>query len=171
MSLILLGYMGSGKSSIGHDLAKKLKYDYVDLDAYIVKMEAQSIPEIFKSKGEIYFRKLEAKYLRDVLKYEHSIISLGGGTPCYGHNMTSINESPAKSIYLRAKVSTLSERIFPERFNRPLVSHLSSMEDLQEFVGKHLFERSQYYMQAQMIIDTDSKSVEMISQEIISALF
>ena len=171
MTLILVGYMGSGKSVVGLDLADILNFDYLDLDNYIEAKENRSIFELFKVKGELYFRKMEAIYLKEVLLKDNMVVSLGGGTPCYGINMNEIIKSKAKSIYLRATVTTLTKRIFPERAKRPMVSHLETIESLQEFVGKHLFERSAFYDQADLTIDTDGKTVTQIAENIVSELF
>ena len=88
MKIVLIGYMASGKSTIGKILAKELNLSFIDLDHYISDREQMSIPEIFNQKGEIYFRKIETKCLLEVLEKEQEfILSLGGGTPCYGNNM------------------------------------------------------------------------------------
>ena len=93
--------MGSGKSTLGRALATAKNISFVDLDAYIAEREKCSVPDIFKNKGEIYFRKKEALYLQEVLqKEEDMVLSLGGGTPCFGNNMPLIKASGATSIYL-----------------------------------------------------------------------
>ena len=172
MSVIFIGYMGSGKSTIGKKMAERLNFDYVDLDLYIEDKERQSIPELFKTKGEIYFRKIENRYLVEVLTLKNTIISLGGGTPCYGNNMQLISDSQEfKSIYLKASIPNLLERLFEERWTRPLISHLKNKEELTEFIGKHLFERSFYYNQATITISVDKKSVNEIVEEILVELF
>ena len=84
MKIVLLGYMASGKSTIGREISKKLDMKFIDLDDYISKREKRSISEIFKVEGEIYFRKIESSYLGEILNSKDSfILSLGGGTPCY----------------------------------------------------------------------------------------
>lgn len=172
MTIILVGYMGSGKSTIGQKLSKVLKFDYIDLDAYIQNQEDKSIPELFKTQGEIYFRKIESRYLQVVLTAEHSVISLGGGTPCYGNNMNVIKESTSvKSIYLKASIPSLVERLFGERAGRPLISHLENKSELTEFIGKHLFERSFYYNQADVTITTDGKSIDETIANIVMELY
>ena len=94
MILVLMGYMGSGKSTIGKKLSEVLMYNFIDLDDYITKRESLSIQDIFETKGEIYFRKKETEYLMEVLWEESNIIlSLGGGTPCYGNNLKIINDN------------------------------------------------------------------------------
>ena len=172
MNIIFIGYMGSGKSTIGQEFSKILKFDYVDLDDYIQLKEGKSISELFKSKGEIYFRKKESQYLLEVLSLETTVVSLGGGTPCYGNNMQYISDSAnSKSIYLKASIPNLVERLFDERTSRPLISHLGNKEDLTEFIGKHLFERSAYYNQADITQSVDGKSIDEIVEELVLKLF
>ena len=101
MNIVLIGYMGSGKSLIGSNLAKKIDYKFIDLDQYIEKNEACSISKIFEDSGDIYFRKIETKYLIKCLSQNNNIVlSLGGGTPCYNDNLTHINSTNNISIYL-----------------------------------------------------------------------
>lgn len=171
MIVFLVGYMGSGKSTIGKKIAKLLQYEFIDLDDYIQEKEQQSVASIFKTKGEIYFRKQETHYLKQLLQSTKTVISLGGGTPCYGTNMQLIaNANNAVSIYLKASISTLVNRLNKEKAHRPLINHLNNKEDLQEFVGKHLFERAPYYNKSKVTITTDDKLVEEIVKQIVVEL-
>lgn len=172
MTIILIGYMGSGKSTIGQKLSELLKLDFIDLDTYIQNKEGESIPELFKTRGEIYFRKIENQYLGEVLSMKNAIISLGGGTPCYGDNMQSINTTTtSKSIYLKASIPNLVERLYNERAERPLIAHLTNKNELSEFIGKHLFERSFFYSQADVTVAVDGKTVNKIMEDIVMELF
>ena len=172
MTLFLVGYMGSGKSVIGEKLADVLNYDYIDFDCYIENKEKSSIQTIFKTKGEIYFRKAESTYLKDVTGLKRTIISLGGGTPCYGNNMNLLlNAEHSKTMYLKATVSTLCERLFTEKEKRPLISHIVSKENLSEFIGKHIFERAPFYEQSHITVKTDQQSVDDIIKSITLQLF
>jgi shikimate kinase len=166
--IVLMGYMGSGKSSVARFLANKTEINHLDLDDFIEKREQLTIPEIFKTKGEIYFRKTESECLKELLESKNdTIISLGGGTPCYGDNLDFIkNTSKVVSFYLSASIESLTERLFKEKNNRPLISHFDTLEALNDFVRKHLFERNYYYNQANYLIKTDGKSVEEIAEEI-----
>lgn len=168
MKIFLLGYMGSGKSFIGEKLSKSINYNCVDLDDEIEAKANNSIEKIFEKKGELYFRKLENDILNTILqKQSDLIVSLGGGTPCYGNNMELINKSEdAITFYLKISVKKLTERLFNEKSHRPLISHLQTKEELEEFVRKHLFERGFYYNQAQHIIDVEENSVENILNQI-----
>ncbi len=168
MILILVGYMASGKSTLGKNLAEKLQYKFLDLDHYIEEKENASVSEIFKTKGEIYFRKIETKYLQQLLTEEDNLVlSLGGGTPCYNSNMDIIlNAKNATSIYLKASIPTLVSRLKNEKTTRPLVAHIETDEALTEFIGKHLFERAQYYSLANIVEAIDNKTTEEITESI-----
>lgn len=172
MIVILIGYMASGKSTIGKILAKKLNYDFIDLDDYIENKEGMTIQRIFDKKGEIYFRKLETSLLKEIVFNEsHVVLSLGGGTPCYSNNMSVIqNTSQVTSFYLKASILFLVDRLKTRKSKRPLISHLETDEQLTEFIGKHLFERSPYYEQAGFKISIDNKTKKEIVKEILSYL-
>ena len=167
MNIILLGYMGSGKSAIGKLLAEMVSLKFIDLDDYIESKEGITVSEIFASKGEIYFRKIEHQYLKEVLGInENAVISLGGGTPCYSGNMEIIKKHNAPSFYLKASIQTIHSRLQNETNKRPIVSELDH-EKLQEFIAKHLFERRYFYEQADKVISVDNKSLEEIVDEIL----
>lgn len=172
MIVALMGYMGSGKSTIGKNLATVLNYKFLDLDEYISEQENCSIPELFKNKGEIYFRKKETQYLNEVLSTKDNLVlALGGGTPCYGNNINILlDNSNVNLFYLKLSIPNLVLRLFKEKDSRPLISHLTTKEELTEFIGKHLFERTQYYNQASNIITSDNKSKKDILEEIVKAL-
>ena len=170
MKIILLGYMGSGKTTVGKCLSQKIFIPFYDLDHYIEKREKSSIAEIFKNKGEIYFRKIEHHYLQEFLeKKDEYVLSLGGGTPCYAGNMNLILESNVHSIYLQANIPTLKERIKQNKTKRPLIASLSN-DKISEFIVKHLFERKNFYEQAEYTISVNHKDVNTIAAEIRIAL-
>ena len=168
-----MGYMASGKSFIGRVLANKLNYDFVDLDDYIENTEGNTVSTIFKSSGEIYFRKIETKYLKQVLNSKTNIVlSLGGGTPCYGDNMSIIKNSPkVVSFYLKTNINTLLSRLENEKNKRPLVARFNTKDELQEFIGKHLFERNHFYNQANFVIDNNAVFNNDVVEEIVIKLF
>jgi shikimate kinase len=169
MKIIVLGYMASGKSTISKILANRLEIDFIDLDTYIAKKEDNTIKEIFSSKGEIYFRKIENKYLNELLNNSKNfVLALGGGTPCYANNIELITKK-STSIYLKANLNTLSKRLRIEKANRPLISNLND-EELQEFIAKHLFERTTFYNQAKYQLTIDEKNTDVIVEEIINLL-
>lgn len=170
MIISLVGYMGSGKSHISKILSEKLNFKLIDLDKEISRRNKLTIPEIFEKKGEIYFRKLERETLEEILaSQENVILSLGGGTPVYYNNMEIINHN-SKSVFLRASVGTLSERLLKQKEKRPLIANISD-ENLPEFIAKHLFERNEFYNKAQASIITDNRTPEDIVDEIIEKLY
>jgi shikimate kinase len=173
MIVVLIGYMASGKSTIGRILAKKLGYNFIDLDDFIEEKENLAVSAIFESKGEIYFRKIESQYLNEIISEKNKIVlSLGGGTPCYHNNMDVIlNASEVKSIYLKASIKTLIDRLKNEKNKRPLVAHIETEGALAEFIGKHLFERGHFYNQAHKVITTDNKTENIIIEELLFTLF
>lgn len=168
MKIFLLGYMGSGKSFIGKQLSESLGYKFVDLDQKIEEREKTSISEIFENRGEIFFRRMEREILEEILESEDSlVISLGGGTPCYGNNLELIKGTEdALTFYLKLKVENLTERLFLEKDHRPMISHLNDKEKLEDFIRKHLFERGFYYNQSNYIINCDDRSARDIIKEI-----
>jgi len=165
MEIILLGYMGSGKSTIAKLLSKQLELEMIDLDDYISDKEQDNITNIFKNKGEIYFRKLENLALKEILNTKKDyVLSLGGGTPCYANNIDMIH-SNGVSFYLKGSIQTLRERLVLEKEKRPLIKNLED-EKLIEFIAKHLFERNPFYEQATHTIQIDKKESAEIVNEI-----
>lgn len=166
--IILLGYMGSGKTTIAQKLANMLKLPFIDLDHYIEKNEKIAIAELFQSNKEIKFRKLEHQYLKELLANNDSfVLSLGGGTPCYANNHLMIRGDHVTSIYLKASIATLTDRLKHQKDSRPLLANQPEGE-LSEFIAKHLFERSYFYTHATHTINVDGKSVETIANEIVA---
>jgi shikimate kinase len=164
-----MGYMGSGKTLVSKELSILNNFKIFDLDTEISKQNNRSITEIFKEKGEIFFRKTEKEVLEKILSTEKNIIlSLGGGTPCYYNNIDSINEKTI-SVFLKTNVKTLAQRLSSEKDKRPLIQNISN-EDLPEFIAKHLFERNPFYNQAKITINTDNLSAREIAEEILTQI-
>lgn len=169
MKIILIGYMGSGKTTVGKQLAQSLHLPFKDLDMELESLEESSISDIFSERGEIYFRKKEGEILKKLLQNEEDfVLSTGGGTPCYGNAIDEMLAAPYTTVvFLKTPISALSNRLFLQRSTRPLIAHLDSEEALSEFIGIHLFERSTYYVKAHLIIDTAGKSIAQVSEEIL----
>ncbi|SDL85120.1 shikimate kinase [Salinimicrobium catena] len=172
MKIILSGYMGSGKTAVGNELSQVTGLRFLDLDEEISRREGRNIPEIFKTSGEIYFRKKESEVLQELINSsEDLVLSLGGGTPCYGKNLQLLQEDyEVKLIYLKTSLEELTDRLFKEMEQRPLISHLDNRELLEDFIRKHLFERTYYYNQSDKIITTDGKTVKQVAGEILEDL-
>lgn len=164
--IILLGYMGSGKSTIAKFLSEKTKIALFDLDKIIEERVDLSVKQIFEQKGEVYFRKLENQIFKELIASdEKMIISLGGGTPCYAGNDEMLNGANIASFYLKASIDTLYERLVSSKENRPLIADQSE-EGMKEYIAMHLFERSFYYNKATHVVIIDQKTVDAIVSEI-----
>lgn len=170
MKIVLVGYMGSGKSTLGSLLADSLKVPFIDLDAYIETSLGLSIQEIFHKKGSIFFRKQERLALEALLKEEGDfVLATGGGAPCYGDNMEFILGHATHVVYLKLTVQALIERLTPEKSHRPLIAHLEGAA-LEEFIRKHLFERAFYYNQAHLVQAVENQSPQQSVAAILTAL-
>jgi shikimate kinase len=164
--IILLGYMGCGKSTIAKLLATKVGLPHLDLDEIIEKRENATIKKLFSNKGELYFRKVEHEILSDLMNNQESfVLSLGGGTPCYANNHEVVKGKNRESIYLSASIDTVYDRLHNENENRPLIANKSE-DEMKEFIAKNLFDRSYYYNQAKYKVTIDNKSVGEIVSEI-----
>ena len=168
--IILIGYMGVGKTTIAQLLAETKKLNWVDLDCLIEKNEELSITELFKLKGEIYFRKIEHEILKKEIEKEgNTVISTGGGTPCYANNHFFLNGDTTVSFYLKASIDVILDRLKNAKRNRPLIVNQTD-DELKEFIAKNLFDRSYFYNQATFIINIDNKSPDTIIEEILKLL-
>lgn len=166
MKIVLIGYMGSGKTTVGQLLAKEMELPFLDLDTYMEKSLKATIPDIFSKKGEVFFRKKEREYLKEVLQMKDGfVLSTGGGTPCYSGNMDTILEATPHVFYLKVSVMALVKRLRTEKEHRPLIKNISD-EDLPEFFGKHLFERNPFYSMATHTIQSDNAGPDNIVEEI-----
>jgi len=166
--IILIGYMGTGKSSIGKKLADKLNIPFIDLDEYISLKEKKTISQLFEIKGVLYFRKKEREYLNELLNNNNSfILATGGGTPCYYDNIEQINKYGI-SVLINTPLNKLVNRLAINKDSRPLISHLKD-DELTEFIAKHLFERNNYYHQAQIHVNNDD-DIDKTANNIIKEL-
>jgi len=172
MIFVLLGYMGVGKTTIGKHLAQILNYTFIDLDDYIEKKEQLSVSEIFKTKGEIYFRKKEHYYLKVLLSSKNKIVlAVGGGTPCYAGNMDVITKNDVESFYLQLPPNMLAKRLFNEKTGRPLINNIPTQEKLTHFIAIHLFERQSFYGMASHTINTANLTKQEITEAIVEYLY
>jgi shikimate kinase len=150
MIIFLLGFMGSGKSTVGKRLAGRLGYSFIDMDARLEGEHGMTINEIFEKLGEKAFRELESNLLKEMVSLQDAVISTGGGLPCTGNNMDLINRKGV-SIYLRMEPAALLNRLSRGKSRRPLIRHLSRQE-LETFIQEKLREREPVYLRAHHII-------------------
>lgn len=150
-SIILIGFMGAGKTTIGHALAKCLDMQFYDLDWYIEMRFHRTVAQIFEERGEEGFRELEHNMLHEVAEFENVIISCGGGTPCFFDNMEYMN-SLCNTVYLKASPEVLAAHLKMGKVVRPLIAGKNE-EELIDYIRETLAKREPYYMKAKHIMD------------------
>lgn len=161
MLIFLIGFMGSGKTTLGRPLAARLGYRFVDLDRAIEEGEGMTIGEIFSVRGESYFRSLERVYLQEVIaRGGDAVVSTGGGTPCFGENMALMNRSGV-TVYLKLSPERLTDRLLTARTQRPLVAG-KSPEELLVYITETLAGREVYYGQANVVVADPSRDVRRL---------
>ena len=154
MRIFLIGFMGSGKTHWGRQVAQRLKIPFYDLDEVIVAAEKRSITDIFGESGEEYFRNTEKETLeRLVDENANMVVSCGGGTPCFFNNIEFMKKYGAV-VWLNTHVDVLLHRLMKERLQRPLLKDIKD-EDLKHYIIRKLNERRMYYEQADVIIDKE----------------
>lgn len=161
--IYIIGMPGSGKSTVGKSLAKKLSWAFIDLDQMIALHEQMNIDTIFEQKGEAYFRRVEHTTLLQTKNLNKVVISCGGGTPAFENNMDWINKN-GLSIYLNASVSLLESRIIQSKTVRPLFKNLEK-EQIEKKITKLFDQRKKYYCQAALLITLPLKSVKSLAEQ------
>jgi shikimate kinase len=151
--IILIGYMGSGKTTVGKALSKETGMMFYDLDWYIESRMRKTVSQIFAERGEEAFRKLEHSMLHEVAEFEDVIISCGGGTPCFFDNMDYLNQQ-GDVVYLKASPEVLYNHLLMAKVERPLLKG-KSPEELIAYITEHLKERAPYYEKARYTLDVD----------------
>lgn len=152
-SIILVGYMCAGKTTVGKALAERLGLRFYDLDWYIETRFCKRVPQIFAEQGEEHFRKIERSMLHEVAEFEDIVLSCGGGTPCFFDNMDYMNAA-GHTFYLRASAATLLSHLAMSRGERPLLKDKTA-EELAVYVETQLAARAPFYERAQHIVDID----------------
>lgn len=149
--IILIGYMGAGKTTIGKVLAKDLNLQFYDLDWYIESRMHKTVPQIFAEKGEEGFRNIEQRLLHEVAEFEDVVISCGGGTPCFFDNIDYMNQQ-GDVVYLKVEPETLYKHLKMGKTERPLLKGKSE-EELILFIREQLEKREPFYTKAQYLLD------------------
>jgi shikimate kinase len=149
LKLYLIGMPGSGKTTLGQQLARHYGFRFLDLDAEIERRAGRSIPTIFKEEGEAEFRRQEAEVLRAVAaRPEPAVVATGGGTPCFHDNMTVLNQS-GLTFWLDVPVPVLAARLrAPEQASRPLLATASG--EIEQWLVETLTARTRFYEQARL---------------------
>src|SRR5574344_779234 len=170
--IILIGYMGAGKTTIGKVLAREMGMDFYDLDNYIEGRFHQKIPEVFAEKGEEGFREVERKMLHEVAEFENIVLSCGGGTPCFFDNMDYMNRM-GTTIFLDASPDTIIAHLKMSHTVRPLLQNKSG-EELRAYIENQLEARRPYYNKAKYTFDVnvldDFQKVTQVAKTITETL-
>lgn len=151
--IILMGYMGAGKTTVGRALAKKLNLKFYDLDWYIESRFCKKISEIFATEGEEGFRRKERAMLHEVAEFEDVVVALGGGAPCFFDNMDYINEQ-GDTIYLKGTPEVLYQHLLMGKGKRPLLEG-KTPEQLKEYIRTSLEGREPFYGKARYIYNIE----------------
>ena len=149
--IILIGYMGAGKTTIGRALAKELGLQFYDLDWYIENRMRKKIPQIFAERGEEGFRQIEHNMLHEVAEFENIVLSCGGGTPCFFDNMDYMNDQ-GQVIYLHCSPEVLHDHLLIGKTERPLLKG-KTPEELILFIREQLEKREPFYTKARYTLD------------------
>ena len=163
-NIFLVGFMGSGKSSIGKSLSQKLNLNHLDTDRIIEKQNSMSIKEIFKNKDEKFFRHEEFKLITSLSKTKNQIISTGGGLFCNNDIIKFINKNGI-SIYLKYSSEILYERLKSNNEDRPILTHIKN-EELKSFIDNLLAERDKYYKKSTITVNCNDLKKEEILRKI-----
>lgn len=155
MRIFLIGFMGSGKTHWGKQLAAQLKIPFFDLDEEIVKSEGKSIGDIFASCGEEHFRMIEKEALESLIDDHNSmVLSCGGGTPCFFNNIERMKKYGVV-VWLNTHSEVILGRLLKEKASRPLLKNIDDA-DLKVYIIRKLNERRMYYEQADIVVDNEN---------------
>lgn len=149
--IIIIGYMGSGKTTVGHALSQELGLPFYDLDWYIETRMHRTVKQIFDEKGEEGFRKIEHNLLHEVAEFEDVIISCGGGTPCFFDNIDYINRQ-GETVYLKCTTDVLYKHLKMGKTVRPLLLN-KTPDEVKTFIEAQLKQREPFYAKAKHIVD------------------
>lgn len=164
-NIILIGFMGTGKSSVSRYLNENYKMQEIDVDQLIVEKEGMEIADIFQSRGEEYFRDCESAILETLLQQRKSIISCGGGIVLRKKNIELMKEN-GKIILLTGKPETILQRV-KDNTERPILNGNMNTTFIEELMEKR---RNHYEKAADLVVETDGKTIKEVAEEIISRL-
>ena len=160
MRIYLVGYMGSGKSTLGRRLASHAGWHFIDLDKYIEERNCRTVPQIFAIEGEESFRNKERKALEEVSEFDNVVVATGGGAPCFFDNMDLMNRTGI-TIFLDIHPEILANRLITSKTERPLIKGKSKIE-LEDFIAENLQKRRSFYEQSRITIGDQDMNPELI---------
>ncbi|MDX2191646.1 MAG: shikimate kinase [Bacteroidota bacterium] len=162
MHIYLIGLTGSGKTTLGKQIAQMLKLSFIDLDEYVCRKENKTVSQIFADHGETYFRNKETEAIKELSKEKNLLIATGGGAACFNDNMTIMNVSGI-TVFLYVPVQEITDRLWssPQRDKRPMIEG-KNKEQLLAYMTELYEQRLPFYNQAKLIIKGNSISANDI---------
>lgn len=151
--IIIVGYMGAGKTTVGKALAKETGLQFYDLDWYIEGRMRKTVPQIFAERGEDGFRLVERNLLHEAAEFEDVVLSCGGGTPCFFDNIDYMN-SQGDTVYLKADPDVLYAHLRMGKVRRPLLEN-KTPDEMKSFIREQLARREEYYLKAKHVLDVN----------------
>lgn len=162
--IYLIGFMGSGKTTHGKQIARMMGYDFLDVDQWIVEQEGKTIPGIFAEEGESRFRELETAAINEISKMQKVVVATGGGLPCHADNLQKLKGS-GLTVYLKLSPEALLSRLKASKTKRPLLEGKTE-EEMYASIRKMLAEREPWYSKADMIID----GLDRVNERVVNAI-
>lgn len=159
-NVVLIGFMGCGKSTLGKKLARQLGYHFLDSDEEIERISGQTVPALFEELGETHFRELETEYLKSLQPGQGIVLSTGGGMPCFNNNMELIKKL-GTSFYLKLSPHELASRLKIAKKSRPLAAGKNE-EELYFYIKEMLNQRNEFYLQADFTLNGKSQNLNHI---------
>ncbi|MDR1742588.1 MAG: shikimate kinase [Dysgonamonadaceae bacterium] len=173
LKIFLIGYMGSGKTTLGKYIAQKTGLQFIDMDLFIENRYHKTINAIFDERGEDGFRQIERNELADIAQFENVVVSTGGGLPCFFDNIDLMNDSGI-TVYLKTNEDLLVDRLYKAKEKRPLIRN-KNRDELRVFVKENLQKREIFYNKAKIIYDCNhlfrKTDFEAKSNELISLIY
>lgn len=170
--IIIIGYMGAGKTTLGRALSKILGFPFYDLDWYIETRMRKTIAQIFEERGEEGFRTIERNMLHEVAEFENVIISCGGGTPCFFDNMDYLNQQ-GETVYLKATTDIICKHLNMSKNVRPLLIG-KSPDEVKSFVDEQVSKRNAFYMKAKHILEVhlmdNREKINVMAEQLIAMI-
>lgn len=160
--VILIGFMGAGKTTLGKKVAKKMNLPFIDSDRHIEDYYQKSIGEIFTENGESFFRTLETEFIESLSEKGEFVLATGGGMPCFGKNMELLN-ALGTTFYLERSPKELATRLFNAKSRRPLIDGMEK-EELISFIEERLALREEYYKSANVILSREVQTPAMVEE-------
>lgn len=160
MRIFLVGYMGSGKTTLGRRLARLAGLSFIDLDKYIEERHCRTVQQLFAEEGEELFRRYERRALEEVSQFSDAVVATGGGAPCFFDNMELMNHTGI-TLFLDISPAVLAARLIRSRTERPLIKG-KSPEELRRFITETLGKRRPFYQMAHHTITRPETSIEEI---------